>query len=81
MSWDHYYYEATCKSCGASGFKISSSDDWGRSKISWEGFSPFRDFPNHSYLVDRRRIDVNEYAKCACGSTDIEVGSEIVKTS
>jgi hypothetical protein len=80
MSWDHCYYEATCKSCGARGFKISSSDDWGRSELSWEGFSPFRDFPNHSYLVDRRRIDVNEYAKCACGSTDIEVGSEIVKT-
>lgn len=80
MSWDHYYYEAICKKCGAIGFKISSSDNWGASEISWERFSPFRDFPNHSYLVDRQRIDINEYAKCTCGSTDIEVGSEIVKT-
>ncbi len=78
MSWDHCYYEATCKRCGAKGFKISSSDDWGRSEISWEGFSTFKDFPN--YDVDRRRIDVNEYAKCTCGSTDIEVGSKVVKT-
>jgi hypothetical protein len=74
MSWDHHYYEATCKNCGNKGFKIESSDDWGKSEISWEGFEVSTDFPRHEYLVGRKKIDKNEYAKCGCGSTDIEVG-------
>ncbi len=55
MSWEHHYYEATCRQCGAKGFKIRSSDDWGRSETSWEGFTPFRDFPRHDYLVARKK--------------------------
>lgn len=80
MSWDHHYYEATCKKCGKKGFRISSSDDANRSEISWEGFEPFIDFPQHDYLVGRVRIDPNEYAKCGCGSTEIEVGQTVVKS-
>ena len=79
MSWDHDYYEAICKKCGKQGFKIRSSDDWGRSEVSWEGFSAFTDFSRHEYLVGRKRIDESEYAKCECGSTDIEIG-RLVKT-
>jgi hypothetical protein len=79
MSWDHRYYEATCRQCGAKGFKIYSADDWNRSEISWKGFTPFRDFPRYEYLVKRKKIDANQYAQCACGSTDIEVGSAVVR--
>lgn len=79
MSWEHVYYEATCRQCGAKGFKVVSSDDWGRSETSWEGFSPFRDFPRHDYLVARKRIDENEYARCKCGSINIDVESKPVK--
>jgi hypothetical protein len=81
MSWEHNYYEATCRQCGAKGFQILSSDDWGRSETSWEGFTPFRDFPRHDYLVARKKIDDASYAQCVCGSTDIEVGSTVVKTT
>ncbi len=80
MSWDHNYYEATCKNCGKTGFRIESSDDWGRSEISWEGFAPDTDFPQYAYLVGRRRIDPNHYAKCSCGSTDIEVSQTLAKS-
>ena len=80
MSWDHYYYEATCRKCGAKGYRISSSDDWNRHETSWEGFKPFTDFPRYEYLVARKKIDVNSLAQCECGSTDIEVGTEIVKS-
>ena len=80
MSWDHWYYEATCKKCGKMGFQIRSSDDWGRSEISWEGFQPFTDFPQHNYLVGRHKIDQNQYAICECGSTDIDIGDQVVKT-
>jgi hypothetical protein len=55
MSWDHRYYEATCRQCGAKGFKIYSADDWNRSEISWKGFTPFRDFPRYEYLVKRKK--------------------------
>lgn len=79
MSWEHVYYEATCKKCGKKGFQIHSSDDWNRSETSWEGFEPFTDFPRHDELVARKKIDENSYAKCECGSTDIEVG-KFVKT-
>jgi CxxC motif-containing protein (DUF1111 family) len=78
MSWDHYYYEATCKQCGAKGFRIESSDDWGRNEISWQGFTPFTDFPMHDYLVGRKRIDSYEFGQCACGSTDIDVSTKVV---
>ncbi|EAY56124.1 MAG: protein of unknown function [Leptospirillum rubarum] len=74
MSWDHHYYEATCRKCGKKGFKVDSSDDWCRSETSWVGFEPFTDFPRHEYLVARKKIDYASYAKCECGSTDIEVG-------
>lgn len=77
MSWEHCYYKATCKKCGKTGFKVSSSDDWNRSEISWKGFTPFTDSPSCDYLVGRKRIDPNEYAKCSCGSTDIEVDTQI----
>lgn len=80
MSSDHHYYEATCKHCGKRGFRISSTDDWNRSKHSWEGFEPLRDFLRYDELVTRKQIDVNEYAKCECGSTDIEVSQTIVKS-
>ncbi|MHB8345994.1 MAG: hypothetical protein ACYDHM_02225 [Acidiferrobacterales bacterium] len=80
MSSERCYYEATCKKCGRKGFRIDSSDDWGRSEVSWEGFRPFTDFPRHDYLVGRKKIDPNEFAACECGSTDIEVGRDVVKT-
>ena len=79
MSWEHCYYEATCKKCGRKGFRIDSSDDWGRSKVSWEGFTPFTDSPGHDYLVGRKKIDHDQCAKCECGNTDIEVGRDVVK--
>lgn len=81
MSWEDNYYEATCRKCGAKGFRISSSDDWGRFEILWEGFKPFHDFPRYAELVARKKIDENSYAICACGSTDIEVGSTVVKSA
>ena len=79
MSWDYHYYEATCKKCGRKGFKIYSDDDWNRREISWNGFEPITDSPMHDNLVERKRIDANDYAKCVCGSTDIEIGN-LVKT-
>ncbi len=69
MSWDHTRYEATCKTCGNVGVCINSSDDWGRSETTWEGFSTK---PADSYLVDRMKIDALKPV-CHCGSTDIEV--------
>lgn len=80
MSWDHNYYEATCKKCGKKGYRIESSDDWGHSEVSWEGFAPYTEFSQHSYLVGRRRIDPNHYAKCDCGSTNIEVSRTLAKS-
>lgn len=80
MSWDHCYYEAICAKCGKKGYKISSSDDWGRTEISWEGFQSYTSFPRYEYLVGRGKIDPNAFAICACGSTDIEVGTDIAKT-
>jgi hypothetical protein len=77
MSWEHHYYQATCRRCGAKGFKIESSDDWGRFKTSWKGFTPL---PTPDYLVARKKGGENAYARCACGSTDIEVGTTIVKS-
>jgi hypothetical protein len=77
MSWEHIHYRAICKKCGQEGEKISSSDDWNNSEISWVGFAPYRDFARWEYLVVRKRIDPNEYAVCPCGSTDIEIGEII----
>jgi hypothetical protein len=61
------------------GFKIESSDDWNRFETSWEGFQPITDSPRLGYLVGREKIAENEYARCECGSTSIEIG-QIVKT-
>jgi hypothetical protein len=80
MGWEHAHYLAVCKSCGREGEKISSSDDWGRHEVSWVGFKTDADFPRHSYLVARKRIDPYEFAVCECGSTDIEVGQLIRHT-
>ena len=75
MSWEHRYYDAVCSGCGKSGFKVVSSDDWGRTEISWKGFKPYTNFPSHEYLVARKKIDADEHALCGCGSADIKVGN------
>ena len=80
MSWEHDHYSARCRSCGKEGEKVCSSDDWGRQEISWVNFKPHRDFPRHDHLVARKRVDVNEYAICDCGSADIEIGAFLRRT-
>ncbi|MCL4525225.1 MAG: hypothetical protein M1492_01775 [Gammaproteobacteria bacterium] len=61
--------------------RFAQADDWSRSGISWEGFKPFHDVPSHEYLAERMKIDENEYAVCSCGSTDLEIGTVVVKST
>jgi hypothetical protein len=72
MSWDYTRYKATCKQCGATGVCTQGSDDWMRSSTSWEGFT---EVAPSAYEVGRKRADARDMgARCACGSTNVEVG-------
>jgi hypothetical protein len=73
VSWERSHYEATCKACGHKGEKIRASDDWGRSEVEWAGFSVAPELASAERVM-RKKIDANEFARCKCGSTDIEVG-------
>ncbi len=75
MSWEHVKIEARCKACGHAGFRVDSSDDWGRSETSWEGFQAA---PASDYEVARMRVGANDFPLCKCGSRDIEVGKASV---
>lgn len=77
MSWEHLKYEAVCAKCGHNGFIIHSSDDWGRSETSYEGFE--NALPNN-YEVGRKRVGPRDMQpRCKCGSTDIRQG-ELIKS-
>ncbi|HTV40685.1 MAG TPA: hypothetical protein VMF08_08920 [Candidatus Sulfotelmatobacter sp.] len=75
MSWEHTTYEAHCEDCGAKGFCISSSDNWGRSETSWEGFKSEK--PDATSVI-RQRVSARDMVPvCKCGSRRIKVGKEL----
>lgn len=75
MSWDHDTYKAKCRKCGYEGTCTVSSDDWGRSKTSWDGF---QNVAPSATAVARMRVSAGDARPiCACGSSDIERGALI----
>ncbi len=75
MSWEHDKYEATCDHCGHKGFVTHSSDDWGRSEISYEGF---QNIEPSATAVGRKRASARDHSpRCACGSTSITRGAYV----
>lgn len=77
MSWEHTRYEARCSSCGRVGVCIRSEDDWNRSATRWEGFDSKQ--PD-STAVGRKKVDARDLvAVCACGSTNISVGRQLLE--
>jgi hypothetical protein len=75
MSWDHDKYQAECRKCGHTGFVILSSDDWGRSSTSWEGF---QNKAPHLTEVARMRAGPRDFSPvCECGSRDVVRGKYI----
>lgn len=77
MSWDHTRYAARCKRCGAQGFMTESSDDWNRTRTTWEGFE---NVPPSAEAVARKRAGPNDFRpRCGCGSSEIEVDSHPVR--
>ncbi len=76
MGWDYTRYTAKCKECGREGVCIRGEDDWFRSSTSWEGFK--RAEPDAT-SVGRKKSDLRDFRPiCACGSTEVEVGSVIL---
>jgi hypothetical protein len=72
MSWDRSKYEARCDACGATGFCIKSTDDWGRSSTEWIGFA--NEAPSAT-AVSRKRSDARDSAPlCVCGSSAVGFG-------
>lgn len=73
MSWEHLHYRATCDGCSHQGVYIYSSDDWGRSESTYEGFD-LR--PPHPYPVARKRIGANDMLPTCpkCGGKAITHG-------
>ena len=72
MSWEHTRYAARCEACGHVGVCIRSSDDWGRSATSWEGFASKE--PDNT-AVGRKRVGSRDMSPaCACGDTRIVLG-------
>ena len=75
MSWDYTKSKARCVECGRVGFRISGSNEWGRSSTTWEGFKNQEPSPT---AVARKRADAGDMeAVCPCGSTEIEIGEVI----
>lgn len=72
MSWEHTKRAAKCSCCGRVGWRIDSSDDWGHSKTSWEGF---KTAPQSDYIVSRKRVAPDGKPVCDCGSSQIEVSN------
>jgi hypothetical protein len=71
MSWEYSKYKARCRSCGAEGYCIRGSDDWGRSSTRWEGFGS--ESPAVT-AVARKRADKDDRSPvCTCGKTNIEI--------
>ena len=75
MGWDRTKFEATCKSCGHSGYVIKADDDWGRHQTTWIGFDNKE--PNVN-AVARKNTDARDNTpQCQCGKTSIEVGARL----
>jgi len=69
MSWEHERYEVVCESCGHRGVVTESSDDWGRSARSYEGFD---NVAPSTTAVGRRRSDSRQSSPlCRCGSRSV----------
>jgi hypothetical protein len=78
MSWEHWEYEARCSKCGRRGFVIESSDDWGRTAASYEGFESIAPDP---IAVGRKRVSSRDYSpRCSCGSTHIIRGPTVSRS-
>ena len=66
-------HEAFCTHCGHKGFVIHSSDDWGRSEMSYEGVE---NEPPDRYAVGRKRAEPRDMRpRCECGSLHIRRGA------
>jgi len=75
MSWERSKFEARCDTCGATGFCIQSSDDWGRSETDWIGFA--NQPPSGTAVARGRAGPRDSLPLCTCGSRAVTIGTRL----